>query len=346
MNEVEVRRYLNVIKRAVSLIEGMLDNDDGGLLESLMPQNIQEVVATAAAQAVAQVVANKPIFQQPTNQVEQPVQVQQEPKPVSEAAKLARKKHIGDLMAIDCWPEAVPQFLVAKDASFEDQVNRANAVLDMLLDRHVTGLNFLDFGCGEGWIAQQILKRGAIESIGYDIKQYDSWSNLKDVKFTTNFNDLKPNYFDVIFLYDVLDHCEDPVFLMSQVQNLIKPSGVVYVRCHPWTSKHATHLYKQGLNKAHVHLFMSYDELKELIQQDPNFTRMEKSPVDAYHWWFNNFDIKKEREVKEPVNGFFHVPAFKELLANEQQIPMKDIDNFLRLMEIQFVDFCLVPKKS
>jgi len=46
------------------------------------------------------------------------------------------------------------------------------------------------------------------------------------------------------------------------------------------------------------------------------------------------------------VNGFFHVPAFKELLANEQQIPMKDIDNFLRLMEIQFVDFCLVPKKS
>lgn len=36
MNEKEVRRYLNVIKRAVSFIEGMMDNNDGGLLEELV----------------------------------------------------------------------------------------------------------------------------------------------------------------------------------------------------------------------------------------------------------------------------------------------------------------------
>jgi 2-polyprenyl-3-methyl-5-hydroxy-6-metoxy-1,4-benzoquinol methylase len=336
MNQTELRRYLNVIKRAVSFIEGMLDNDDGGLLESLsgiaQPQLPQPVAAPVPQPAPAPVQVSQPVVAQPNNAE-------------AMAFKAARQKHIGDLMAIDCWPEAVPQFLVAKDASAEDQANRANAVLDMLLDRRVEGLTFLDFGCGDGWIAGEVLKRGVTESVGYDVKESSIWPTIKGPKFTSNFNDLQPGYYDVIFLYDVLDHCEDPVFLMSQIQNLIKPTGTVYVRCHPWTSKHATHLYKQGINKAYLHLFLTYEEIKELINQDPVFTRAEKKPLEAYHWWFNNFTIKKERSVKEPVNGFFHVPSFKELLANEQQIPMNEIDNFVNGLDVQFVDFCLVPKK-
>jgi hypothetical protein len=43
----------------------------------------------------------------------------------------------------------------------------------------------------------------------------------------------------------------------------------------------------------------------------------------------------------EPVSEFFRVPAFKELLANEQQIPLGEIDEFLKRMEIQFVDVVL-----
>lgn len=344
MNQTELRRYLNVIKRAVSFIEGMLDNDDGGLLESLSGISQPPLIATQPSVAATQPV----LVQQAAPSLPQAEPITQPP-PNQEAIlahKAARQKHIGDLMAIDCWPEAVPQFLVAKEVSLEDQANRANAVLDMLLDRRVEGLTFLDFGCGDGWIASEVLKRGVIESVGYDIKENPNWETLKGPKFTSNFNDLHQNYFDVIFLYDVLDHCEDPVFLMSQIQNLIKPNGTVYVRCHPWTSKHATHLYKQGINKAYLHLFLSYDEIKELIKQDPMFTRMEKKPLEAYHWWFNTFVIKKERSVKEPVNGFFHVPAFKELLANEQQIPMNEIDHFVNSLDTQFVDFCLSPKKS
>lgn len=341
MNQTELRRYLNVIKRAVSLIEGMLENDDGGLLESLS--------GLAQPAPVAQPIMHEPTQQVVPVQPAAPTPAPQQPPPPNHAEvaayKAARQKHIGDLLAIDCWPEAVPQFLVAKDASPEDQANRANAVLDMLLDRRVEGLTFLDFGCGDGWIAQEVLKRGVTESVGYDVKQSEVWANLKGPTFTCNFNDLHQGYYDVIFLYDVLDHCEDPVFLMSQIQGLIKPTGTVYVRCHPWTSKHATHLYKQGINKAYLHLFLTYEEIKELINQDPVFTRAEKKPMEAYHWWFNNFTIKKERSVKEPVNGFFHVPAFKELLANEQQIPMNEIDQFVNSLDVQFVDFCLTPKK-
>jgi SAM-dependent methyltransferase len=333
MSQKEIRRYLNVIKRAVSLIEGMLDNDDGGLLESLasmdsIPNNLVPP-PQVAAQTGSVPISAPLVVQQPVTSPEQIA---------------ARKKHIEDLMAIDCWPEAVPQFLVAKDASVEDQINRANAVLDMMLDRQINDLDFLDFGCGDGWIAQQVTKRGVKSSTGFDIKPSLNWNSLQGVNFTSDYNNLRNNQYDVIMLYDVLDHCHDPVTLMSQIKFLLKPDGVVFVRCHPWVSRHATHLYKQGINKSYLHLFLTYDEIKALINQEPTFTRSEKDPINAYHWWFGAFEIKKERFVREPVSDFFHVPSFKELLANEQQIPPDQIDEFLKKMEIQFVDYKLQAK--
>ena len=83
----------------------------------------------------------------------------------------------------------------------------------------------MDFGCGEGWIAKQVIERGTSESTGFDIKKSENWEKLTDVNFTNNFNDLKPSHYDVIILYDVLDHCEDPVTLMNQVKSLIKNDG-------------------------------------------------------------------------------------------------------------------------
>lgn len=333
---------MNVIRRATTLIEGMLDEDDGGLLEKLraideMPKslNIETPVAPAITvdlPKLTEVPVTPPV---PTLSAEEIKQFQ-----------IVRKKHIDELMAIECWPVAVPDFLMAQDASVDDQINRANCVLDMMIDLpKLEGLTFLDFGCGDGWIAQEVMKRGVAESMGYDIKLNSNWQNLTGAKYTHIYNELKRNYYDVIMLYDVLDHCEDPLALMGQVKNILKRDGVVYVRCHPWTSKHASHLYKQGMNKAYMHLFLTYEEIHDIIGKDPMFTRIEKAPIEAYHWWFNEFDIKKERAVKDPVSDFFHVPSFKELLANEQKIPMDKIDEFLKNMEIQFLDFKLTPKK-
>jgi SAM-dependent methyltransferase len=336
----EIRRYLSVIKRAVSYIEAMLDTQDGGLFEqmaaaSAQPKTIPPVIQVEWGQP--------PTIPPPLA----PCHVQPQGPTPEEVARFeaARKEHIGKLMAIDCWPEAFPSFMASK-TSTQDQINRANAVLDMMLDRNVEGMRFLDYGCGEGWIVQEILKRGVSEAWGYDIQKSDNWANLKgNVKMSGNGTDLPSEHFDVIMLYDVLDHCEDPVGLMARVSRCITPKGVVYVRCHPWTSRHATHLFKQGINKAYVHLFLKHQEIEVLINDKPMFTREEKKPLEAYHWWFKEFDIKKERPVKEPVSDFFHVPAFKELLANEQSIPMVEIDSFLKLMETQFIDYCLTPKK-
>jgi 2-polyprenyl-3-methyl-5-hydroxy-6-metoxy-1,4-benzoquinol methylase len=295
----------------------------------------------------------EPQMQQPEPQMQQPEPQMQQPvketidETLLEEQKKARQKHVQNLLEIDCWPEAVPEFLITQDASEEDQTNRANAVLDMMLDKSLEDVSFLDYGCGEGWIAKQALQRGAASSTGFDILESENWDNIENVCFTNNIKDLKENFYDIVMIYDVLDHCKDPVNLMKNVKKYLKKNGTVYVRCHPWVSKHATHLYKQGINKAFIHLFLSYEEILEILKEkveDPLFTRVEKNPIAAYHYWFKEFEIKKERFVNEPVSDFFYVDAFKELLANEQDVPMEHIDEFMKGLEIQFIDYCLTSK--
>jgi SAM-dependent methyltransferase len=324
MDTKELRRYLNVIKRATSLIEGMLDADDGGLLEQLMRSPDVKPVEIA-----------KPVDVKPVEVVNDG--------PSEEWLRL-RAKHIQDLMHIPNWPEAVPNFNIDQVVDDGDQINRANAILDMVLDRKVMGMNFLDFGCGDGWIAKQMLERGVATSVGYDIKASDNWPKLSEVQFVNKLDGLTPHSFDVIMLYDVVDHCEDPVSVMSEVSNLLKFDGVIYVRCHPWLSMHGQHLYKDGLNKAYMHLFLTWGEIRDLIGKVPLFTRPEKRPLEAYRWWFSPFEVRQERLRRAPVHEFFLNPAFKALLSTEQQLNEVESKRLMRDMEIAFVDYVLCPK--
>jgi len=325
-SKAEIRKYINVIRRAVSLLEAELDRDDGSLEELLAPTESVPKISGKIVEAA------------PVQRIEAPVQAVEQP--IDQAHKEARAKHIQDLMDIGCWPEAVPQFLVSSTTD-KDHKHRASAVMDMVLDRSIEGSNFLDFGCGDGWTTIEAKRRGA-NAFGYDLIGNPKWNDLSGPIFTSNLGNIKED-FDVIMLYDVLDHCMDPEEIMLTIQNRLKKTGVVYVRCHPWTARHATHLYKQGLNKAYMHMFLSWDELHELTKQKPMFTRVEKDPIQAYRWWFRNFKIVKERMIKEPVSDFFKHPDFKNLLTNEQNL--LNVDDFLKIMEIQFVDYVLTPKQ-
>ena len=327
-NKQEIKRYLNVIKRAMGFIEDILDNDDGGTMEQLIDQQVPPVQVSAA-------VPVQPVMQPVIQQPQQPAQ----PDP-------ARKNHIQELFKIDCWPEAVPPVLAEAEPTKEDQINRANNVLDFMVDRDIEGKSFLDFGCGEGWITQEVAKRGVSEVLGYDIKDDKGWSDREGSIFTSDFKEIPKQHFDFVMIYDVLDHCVDPINVMAQVRSCIKPDGIVFVRCHPWTARHATHMYKHGINKAYWHMFLTWDEVAEHTQEEPMFTRVEKDPVEAYRWWFKDFNTEKERIIEEDVSEFFLVPAFKELLANEQQMPLNEIDGYLAKMRIQFVDYCISPKKN
>lgn len=304
MDEKAVRKYLEVVRKACNLIEAELNG--------------------------------KPIADDPV------VVAQAAPTPVADKHKEDRQKHALALLQIDCWPPAVPGHLL-RVPSEQDQINRATAVLDMTLTGSLDGMNFLDYGCGEGYITASVLKRGVVSTTGYDIAESPTWKNHpKNAFFTTDRKSLSKSAYDCIFLYDVLDHVHDPVDLMNHVKSLLKPTGLVYIRCHPWCAKHASHLFKQGLNKAFIHLFLSWEELSA-SGYDQVFTRPEIDPIRAYHYWFHPFKIVKETFQKSPLSDFFLVPDFKQLVWDQQKIPNDRREGFLKDMEVEFVDYILTP---
>jgi SAM-dependent methyltransferase len=312
MEKEKVLQFLNVIRRAVDLIEQQVNGED-------QSKSIKEIEQKLTL---------------PTSKV------------VKTEHQIARKKHVDDLMAIDCWPEAVSNFLICNDQNHRDQINRARAVLDSILQQwNMDGSVGLDYGCGEGWIARELLSRGITESTGYDIKYHNNWNSLSECDFTCDPSTLKENHYDIIILYDVLDHCEDAMAVMDHVRKLVKPGGVVYVRCHPWLSKHGGHLYKVGLNKAYIHLFLTWQEIVDL-GYTPIFTRQEKNPLEAYRWWMHNFKVLKEKIHHNAVHGFFLEPAIKELLLNELNIPEDRQKGFMHDLGIEFVDYVLTTESS
>lgn len=359
MNTDKIRYYLKVIRRSTEFIEKLLEEEedldiDKILLEPLKRTKKIIVVEEDDDQELEELEELPPVQRMPekiqiakVKTQNEPVKTVQPPKdvtPVVDEFHLARQKHIKALLNIDVWPVAVEPHLEAA-ATAEDQINRANAMLDMMVSRPVEGSRFLDFGCGAGWVAKQALKRGAQSATGYDLIANSNWHKDDKVTFTNVFKDIADKKYDMIMLYDVLDHCQDPEELMKQVRSVISTNGIVYVRNHPWTSKHASHLYKNGLNKAYIHLFLTWEELVDQ-GYTPEFTRQEKDPFPAYGWWFegSGFTIEKEHFHRNFVNEFFFSGDFKTLIMNEQQIDPSQIERFYSDMECEFVDYQITPK--
>jgi SAM-dependent methyltransferase len=314
VNEEEsqrIRQYLKVIRRAASLIEDCLDGRD-------LPERTEEPIIATSNEA-------------------------EESPDVLEDSQTDRESRVNELLESEDWPEAVAPYSITNETSRQDQIDRANAVLDMMLDRSVKGCNFLDFGCGEGWIAHQALERGAETSTGFDVKADPNWEELSEVNFTDDLKDVKRNHYHAVILYDVLDHCEDPVKAMEDVHKAVRDDGFVYVRCHPWTASHATHIYRK-LNKAYTHLFLTWEEIKNKINEPPMYTRMELDPITAYHWWFKDFKIIKERIIREPVPEFFLQQEMKDIMMQTMGLSLEEVEPFCERMSMKFVDYLLAPK--
>lgn len=301
MNKEVIRTYINVIERALVLIKEQLG--DIPISKSKEVEKPEPVVDLVPPQK-----------------------------------KFERSRLIESILQNSSWPVAVPNYAQGQVTN-EDQINRANAVLDTILIKSLENERFLDYGCGEGWIASEAAGRGASEIVGYDPKFHDNWNNIKNVKFTSDYSALTGK-FKTIFLYDVLDHCSSPQNVMEHIKSLLAPSGVVYVRCHPWTSKHASHVYKNGLNLSYIHLFLTNQELEDL-GYNPLYTRMEKNPLESYRWWFNQFRIDKERIIKEPVPEFFNQLDIKDLLIKSQDLDEETKEQFFNDMQFLFIDYIL-----
>lgn len=267
-------------------------------------------------------------------------------------------KELTDLRMLsksDLWPLAVPADLLCGEDE-DSKLARATGILQEFITTDVERKKFLDFGCGEGhvpFVAASLFNTEL--SIGYDVKEqmwfhFEKNQDLQNLLLTTDWAACEKNGpYDVILVNDVLDHSGDPLKALRQIKSVKNPdTGKVFIRFHPWASRHGTHLYKT-LNRAYLHLVFSPEELYAMgFKEMP--TQPALDPIALYKHIIQEagFSIIKEDLVTQPVETFFtHNPdilrRIKAKWATSKNPDFASGTKFPReIMEIQFADFVLI----
>ena len=212
------------------------------------------------------------------------------------------------LLKSNRWPLAVNPHLIVSP-KHEDKLERGESLLDTFVENGLIGKRFLDFGCGEGHVAKVASDRAEF-AVGYDIDE-TGWEVFHETERFMLTNDwqavVNKGPYDVIFVYDVLDHIvdEDPIELLQDARSVLAPGGKVFIRCHPWCSRTGSHNYRT-LNKAWIHLFFSEEELREM-GCDPLPVKKILHPMLTYEDWFSKSGFKtvSENTCRQSVEPFF-----------------------------------------
>ncbi len=102
------------------------------------------------------------------------------------------------------------------------RVNAILRLLGMIKDPENISM-VLDVGCGDGFIANNVLKKLTVEGIdGIDINLNDSEvkklsSYYNDINFYNTFETIKTRKYDLILLLDVLEHVEDDGTFLNEI---------------------------------------------------------------------------------------------------------------------------------
>jgi len=263
-------------------------------------------------------------------------------------------EYIVKLVKSDEWPTAVNPALICDRHSEKDKNDRARGIVAHTIEDDLNGKIFLDFGCGEGHVAVEAANY-AVLAVGYDIlaQQWNKLPQKDNLYLTTNWQDMKEKGpYDVIMLHDVLDHAlvsegmDAPGLLLKKVADeLLKQDGKVYLRVHPWCSRHGTHMY-QDLNKAYVHLVLAPQELTFLGFDDINSTVQKViRPIGTYRGWIEKAGLKivDERIMKEPAERYFFAPKIVNRII--KHVGLTDDNGELTMpefqMTVQFIDYVL-----
>lgn len=118
-----------------------------------------------------------------------------------------------------------------------DQIpERINIALDMIKDRKGQIIKYLDIGCADGRITKLLSKYiGAEEVYGIDISNSLLRSaRLKGIRVLNLDVDkeslpFRSNYFDLVTVFEVIEHLFDPDFVLQEIYRVLKSRGLLLI---------------------------------------------------------------------------------------------------------------------
>ena len=253
------------------------------------------------------------------------------------------------------WPKAKPEHQLPKNMGkwelMFDALNRASHI-----SVDTTNKKVLLIGCDDPYLPDHYAAEANIV-ISYNRKtQWANFTKNKDnLIFTDNIQDtyFKAPY-DLVIYWDILDHYfEDYVTQKYELSDmldinqrnfleigkqLLRPEGKMFIRCHPWYSRHGGHLDN---NIAYNHLLIEDEEYYHLQENQDLITHRICDPVGYYKRLINSINpsniessIVKNRPESEIIN------ALITNIKPSWPVNISD-DDLLSTLSIEYIDFLL-----
>ncbi len=155
-------------------------------------------------------------------------------------------------------------------------------IKNIILDYSEKDSKILDIGCGAGNLMGMLSSKRNVEGVeisktsvekalskGLRASTYDG----KKLKFS-------PNYFDVVYSINVLEHTDDPINFLEEALRVTKVGGYFILQCPNFLSLTSNyHINTIGLSKKIKNLFTL---ILKLFSTNPKFNKMEVIKNDKF----------------------------------------------------------------
>jgi len=148
--------------------------------------------------------------------------------------------------------ESKPLVAKARGLVSSSLTEQAETRAEMLERRiGIRGKRVLDIGCGRGQLARVLTEQYDCEYVGVDIKQYESWAEIRakgadlrvhDITLLDN-EDL--GSFERIVSFAVFEHVERPYEGIEAIASLLGPDGIAYMSANLYRGPKASHRYRE-----------------------------------------------------------------------------------------------------
>ena len=161
---------------------------------------------------------------------------------------------------------------------------------------------------------------------------------VKSKKILCNNSGVESNSYDLIIVYDIIDHINNQYELLSNLSNMLSENGMIYVRVCPWTG--ANVFPPQYGHKAWAHLILSYDEMLSFGDIPTRSTNVDQTVYDNL---FKQLGLSII--VKQPIQR--QVPDYimqyaDRIISNNWPNTAITPPEVRKVLSTQFIDYVLL----
>lgn len=188
-----------------------------------------------------------------------------------------------------------------------------------LISRFKKKGNLLDIGCGNGWFLEAAKSKFKVSGVEENLQLCKFVKDKLKIKVYNSLKKLKKNSFDVVTLFDVIEHVKNPILFLKEINRFLKKNGIILIFT-PNSESLGFHYLKEKNNLIIPPYHLTYFNLKSFNYLPKNFKVIYKKTfgMDFFDIFAHqrdtknilldkNIDLNKSQKILDDLNYSNHV---------------------------------------